>query len=193
MMLYKDMRFAQHPRFRYVAFNMIMRHQIDKKAGFFVRKLDPQNKDLTLDDLRNAFNNDIEESRQILNRVTRYAASLRGTRPYWSGRMKMVESMVRMLGCPNLFLTFSAADLHWDSLMRHLPRYDEWKAAPSDQRVRIAQPNLSSNPLIVAYHFYRRLQVFTTQVLSEKFNVRDYWNRFEWQARGSSHNHGLYW
>jgi hypothetical protein len=81
--------------------------------------------DLTLDDLRNAFNNDSEESRQILNRVTRYAASLRGTRPYWSSRMKMVESIVRMLRCPNLFLTFSAADLHWDSLMRHLPRYDE--------------------------------------------------------------------
>lgn len=28
LMLYKDMRFAQHPRFRYVAFNTIMRHQI---------------------------------------------------------------------------------------------------------------------------------------------------------------------
>jgi hypothetical protein len=39
--------------------------------------------------------------------------------------MKIVEAMVRMLGCPSLFLTFSAADLHWDSLMRHLPRYEE--------------------------------------------------------------------
>ena len=66
-MLYKDMRFAQHPRFLYVAFNIIMRHQIDKKAGSLVRKLNPQNKDLALDDLRNAFNNDSEESQQILN------------------------------------------------------------------------------------------------------------------------------
>jgi hypothetical protein len=89
-----------------------MRHQINEKAGFFVRKLNLQNKDLSLDDLRNAFNNNTEESRATLNRVTRYAASLRGTRPYWSGRMKMVEAMVRMLSCPSLFLTFSAADLH---------------------------------------------------------------------------------
>ena len=89
-----------------------MRYKINKKAGFFVCKLNPQNKDISLDDLRNAFNDDTEESRATLNRVTRYAASLRGTRPYWSGRMKMVEAMVRMLGCPSLFLTFSAADLH---------------------------------------------------------------------------------
>jgi ATP-dependent DNA helicase PIF1 len=179
LLLYRDMRFAQHPRFRYVAFNTIMRHQINEKAGFFVRKLDPQNKDLSLDDLRNAFNDDTEDSRAILNRVTRYAASLRGTRPYWSGRMKMVEAMVRMLGCPSLFLTFSAADLHWNSLMRHLPRYEEWKAAPSDERVRIARENLHDNPHIVAYHFYRRLQVFTDEVLRDKFNIRDLWNRFE--------------
>jgi ATP-dependent DNA helicase PIF1 len=69
--------------------------------------------------------------------------------------------------------------------MRHLPRYDEWKAAPSDQRVRIARENLRDNPYIVAYHFYRRLQVFKDKVLKEKFNVVDQWSRFEWQARGS--------
>jgi hypothetical protein len=46
--------------------------------------------------------------------------------------MKMVEAIVRMLGCLSLFLTFSAADLHWDSLVRYLLRYEEWKAALSD-------------------------------------------------------------
>jgi ATP-dependent DNA helicase PIF1 len=44
MLLYRDIRFAQHPRFRYVAFNTIMRHQINENAGFFVRKLDPRTK-----------------------------------------------------------------------------------------------------------------------------------------------------
>jgi hypothetical protein len=36
-----------------------------------------------------------------------------------------VEAIVRMLSCLSLFLTFSAANLYWDSLMRHLPRYEE--------------------------------------------------------------------
>ncbi|CAE6994928.1 ATP-dependent DNA helicase PIF1 [Pyrenophora teres f. teres] len=170
-----------------------MRHQINDKVGFFVKKLDPQKKDLSLDDLRNAFADDFDESRQVLNRITRYAASLRGTRPYWAGRMKMVEAMVRMLGRPSLFLTFSAADLHWDSLMQHMPRYEEWKAASSDVRVRIARENLRDNPHIVAFHFHRRLQVFSEEVLRDKFNMVDFWNRFEWQARGSTHNHGLWW
>ncbi|EXU95902.1 AAA ATPase, helitron and PIF1-like helicase domain protein [Metarhizium robertsii] len=30
-------------------------------------------------------------------------------------------------------------------------------------------------------------------VLRKKFNVTDYWDRYEWQGRGSPHNHGLYW
>jgi hypothetical protein len=46
---------------------------------------------------------------------------------------------------------------------------------------------------IVAYHFYRRLQVFQDQVLADKFNIKDYWHRFEWQSRGSTHDHGLWW
>ena len=32
-----------------------------------------------------------------------------------------------------------------------------------------------------------------TVVLKEKFGLTDWWCRFEWQGRGSSHSHGLYW
>jgi ATP-dependent DNA helicase PIF1 len=31
------------------------------------------------------------------------------------------------------------------------------------------------------------------EVLEPKFNITDYWYRFEWQARGSTHRHGLFW
>jgi hypothetical protein len=40
LILYKDMRFAQHPRFRYVVFNTLMRLQINTWAGFFVNTQD---------------------------------------------------------------------------------------------------------------------------------------------------------
>ncbi|KAF2706209.1 hypothetical protein K504DRAFT_386012, partial [Pleomassaria siparia CBS 279.74] len=49
------------------------------------------------------------------------------------------------------------------------------------------------NPAIVAYHFHRRLKVFFEEILKPKFNVTDSWHRYEWQARGSTHNHGLFW
>ena len=38
-----------------------------------------------------------------------------------------LQAMVRTLGCPDLFVTFSAADLHWDSFFANLPEYTEWK------------------------------------------------------------------
>ena len=43
------------------------------------------------------------------------------------------------------------------------------------------------------YHFYRRFQLFKKHVLFPKFNIVDEWDRYEWQARGSAHNHGVYW
>lgn len=41
LLLYKDGRFARHPRWRYVVFNTLMRHRVNTKAGFFVNKLHP--------------------------------------------------------------------------------------------------------------------------------------------------------
>ncbi|EMT66854.1 DNA repair and recombination protein pif1, mitochondrial, partial [Fusarium odoratissimum] len=46
---------------------------------------------------------------------------------------------------------------------------------------------------IAAFHFYRRYTLFRDIVLSKKFSITDYWDRYEWQGRGSPHNHGLYW
>ncbi|KAM4067367.1 Beta-ketoacyl synthase [Hirsutella rhossiliensis] len=48
-------------------------------------------------------------------------------------------------------------------------------------------------PHIAAFHFHRRYCLFRDIVLRTKFNVTDYWGRYEWQGRGSPHNHGLYW
>jgi hypothetical protein len=39
LLLHKDRRFAQHPRWRYVAFNTLKRKQVNTKAGFFVRQM----------------------------------------------------------------------------------------------------------------------------------------------------------
>jgi ATP-dependent DNA helicase PIF1 len=63
--------------------------------------------------------------------------------------------------------------------MKHFTNYEDWLVANSLQRSRLARNNLRDNPYIVAYHFYRRLQVFQDQVLADKFNIKDYWHRFE--------------
>jgi hypothetical protein len=77
LLLYKDGRFAQHSCFRYVGFNMLMRHQINSKSGFFVKKLRPEQGDLTLDDLKMAFQEDTAaEAEAIINQITRFSSTL---------------------------------------------------------------------------------------------------------------------
>jgi ATP-dependent DNA helicase PIF1 len=102
-----------------------MRIQVNTKSSFFVRKLHPEQKDLSIDDLRAAFEDGSGHSGDIVNSITRYAGSLRGTRPYWNGNMKGLEAMVRQLKCTHAFITNTLADYHWDSLQRQLPGYDK--------------------------------------------------------------------
>lgn len=53
--------------------------------------------------------------------------------------------------------------------------------------------DLRDNPHIAAWHFHTRFTAFRDYVLKPKFNITDSWDRYEWQARGSPHSHGLYW
>ena len=78
-------------------------------------------------------------------------------------------------------------------LKKLISDYEECLIASREERMRISRKNIRDSPHIVTYHFYRRLQVFQYYVLIPKFNVKDYWHRFEWQARGSTHDHSLWW
>jgi hypothetical protein len=41
-----------------------------------------------------------------------------------------------------MFMTISPADLHWNSLVKLMPNYNEWKQATEEQRVRIPRSKL---------------------------------------------------
>jgi ATP-dependent DNA helicase PIF1 len=194
LMKYHDSRFAGHARFPYVAFNAIMRSTINTRSTYFSKKK-PGEAALTVEDLRAAFaSDDSPTGRALLQSIVSYSGSLRGTRPFWNGRRSQVEAMVRTLGTPALFVTFSAADYWWDSLQRHMPTYQAWKSATTTaQKVKIAQDAIRDNPHVVAYHFVSRFTAFMETVVIPKFRVTDYFNRYEWQARGSPHNHGFLW
>ncbi|KPM39851.1 hypothetical protein AK830_g6688 [Neonectria ditissima] len=62
----------------------------------------------------------------------------------------------------------------------------------ADHRTKtsISGVNLRDSPHIAAYHFHQRFRSFLKLVLKPKFNVTDFWYRYEWQARGSTHAHG---
>jgi ATP-dependent DNA helicase PIF1 len=190
-MKWHDGRFASHPRFRFVAFNTIMRQQVNGKSTYFVHHT--RQAPVTAEELRSAFENQTDESRRLLNSIMRFSDGVKGTRPFWNGKRHELEAHVYALKCPSLFMTFSPADLHWDSLARHMPRYEEWKTAPEAVRMRISRENLRDYPHIAAYHFHSRFKHFREIVVKSKFEVTDFWERKEWQSRGSPHSHGMYW
>lgn len=164
-----DGRFARHPRFRYTCFNTLMRQQVNSRSSFFIKKGGPQaghEQPIDISEICAAFDADTAEAKSLLNSIVRYSNSLRGTRAYWGGRRHQLEAYVRGLGCPGVFLTFSAADLHWDSLQQHFPRYDEWLEADHRTKMTIAGANLRENPHIAAYHFILALPVFSSMSYS---------------------------
>ena len=76
LLKYQDGRFAKHPRFRYVVFNTLMRHQVNRKAMYFAHKL-PGSGDLDLEALKAAFvNPDNADAQRLLNSIVRYSALL---------------------------------------------------------------------------------------------------------------------
>jgi hypothetical protein len=58
---------------------------------------------------------------------------------------------------------------------------------------RIRMKDLNENPAIAAYYFQKRFEIYFQHYLKPKFGIKDFWWRFEWQHRGSSHIHGFLW
>ena len=181
-------RFVRHPTFTYVVHNQLQRQQIRARSSFFVKKTSNNpNANWDIDGIRRAFEEDRPKAISMREKIIRFSSSLRGTRPYWYLKRSELQAIVRQLNYSHLFLTFSAADYYWDSLHKHMPNYDAWREATGRDKMRIAVENIRDNPHIIIYYFYKRFNLFIKYVLIPKFGVIDYWNRYEWQGRGSPH------
>ena len=157
---------------------MLMRQQIRGRSTFFVKRtINDPTAHWDLAQIQEAFRENTAESRQLQDSIIRSSVSIKGTRPYWMAKRAELQAMVRYLGCPDLFVTFSAADLHWDSFFALLPEYSAWKEAHGTQKFRIARLALRDNPHIAAYHFYARFNAFMEHFLKPKFDIADYWTR----------------
>ncbi|XP_071965922.1 uncharacterized protein [Antedon mediterranea] len=105
--------------------------------------------------------------------------------------------MVRQIGKPTFFLSFSSADFRWKEIMTTL------LSQSGDQR-NIEELEwadkcnlLKSNPVTVARMFDKRFHTFLKNVILSEAQpigkVVDYFYRIEFQMRGSPHVHMLVW
>jgi ATP-dependent DNA helicase PIF1 len=189
LLRFRGGRFAQHRRFPWFAFNTLQRARSRSQSKIFIKQQHDAEK-LTAADIQIMLQ---EGDQQLVSKMLRYAAKLRGTRAFWLARRHELMDMIRAGTSPHAFFTLSAADLQWPDLHRHMPNsVEEPTNDPrvARQRRRIA---LNKNPHIAAAYLDQRLLVYFKHFLVPLLGVEHFWYRYEWQERGSGHIHGFLW
>ncbi|CAH3122009.1 unnamed protein product [Porites lobata] len=84
-----------------------------------------------------------------------------------------------------LFFTFSSADMHWPEL------HAIFGNSVSNNSTDNKRQNVINNPHITDWFFTQRLESFIKYWLYNSLDAEWHWYRFEYQARGSIHCHGV--
>ncbi|XP_073714148.1 uncharacterized protein [Misgurnus anguillicaudatus] len=139
-----------------------------------------------------------EVERLVHNKdATRFMQPLRGSPSYWEKTLRDLQAMIRQLGTPTFFCTFSAAEMRWPEVITAIK-------AQQGEDVDFAELDwmtkceiLRSNPVTVMRMFEKRVDALMTHLLLSPAQpigkVEDYFYRVEFQARGSPHIHLLAW
>lgn len=125
----------------------------------------------------------------------RFMQPIRGTPAYWSAAQKDMFALLRQLGIPTWFCSFSAAEHRWNDAAATILRLQYDSRYPCNMDWSEKNEVLKSNPVTVARMFEHRFHIFQTKVIfypSEPIGkVSDFFQRVEFQQRGSPHC--LFW
>ncbi|VDI00589.1 Hypothetical predicted protein [Mytilus galloprovincialis] len=127
----------------------------------------------------------------------KFMKPVRGTPPYWQAEQKIFFAMIRQLGIPTFFASFSSADFRWkeiiETIMKQQGDIRNFDELTWDEKCKV----LCSNPVTPARMFDRRFKRFLKDVIMSDAqpigHVIDYFYRVEFQQRGSPHTHCLFW
>ena len=175
-------RFASHPRFAYWALNMIKRKRILHQTGIFLKQ-NPGEAHLTVEELQQmaADNN----TNVFVSKLSRYLSNITGSNAYWHKAKEDLKAIISHVGAPTFFFTFSSADMHWPDL------HALFSSSLSDTTPESRRQNVINNPHITDWFFTQRLENFIKHWLYNSLDAEWHWYRFEYQARGSIHCHGV--
>jgi hypothetical protein len=187
-MRYRDDRFVRHSQFRYWAFNNQLREQAAEVSRWWINK--NSNKMIDIDILREMISN---KDNHLANIIARQTNCLRETRFFWNSKRQQLKIMIRDLNCSSLFLTFSATDMQWNDLYTHMLEYDVYVNAIEKKKHRLMFRLLQKNFHVVTEYLNRRFRLFFEKIMRKKFEMKDFWYRFEWQTRESDHIHDFVW
>ncbi|XP_052393335.1 uncharacterized protein LOC127941915 isoform X1 [Carassius gibelio] len=127
----------------------------------------------------------------------KFLRPIRGTPPYWQSTQKDLFALVRQLGIPTFFASFSSADLRWPEMISTIIK-QEGKNVKADELDWSEKCGLiRRNPVTAARMFDHRWHCFLRDVIMSSAQpigkIVDYFYRVEFQQRGSPHVHCLFW
>ncbi len=129
--------------------------------------------------------------------ATRFMQPLRGTPAYWEKTLRDLFAMLRQLGTPTFFCTFSAAEMRWPEVITAIKaqqgetvNFDELDWSEKCEILR-------SNPVTAMRMFEKRVEALLRDLIMSPARpigeVIDFFYRVEFQLRGSPHIHCLFW
>ncbi|XP_037395199.1 uncharacterized protein LOC108432566 [Pygocentrus nattereri] len=140
-----------------------------------------------------------ESLQRILNydEGYKFLKPIRGTPVFWQSVQKDLFAMVRQLGIPTWFCSFSSADLRWPELLQTILKQEGKEAAFDELDWSERCALLKTNPVTAARMFDHRFHCFLKDVIMSEAQpigkIVDYFYRVEFQQRGSPHTHCLFW
>lgn len=126
-----------------------------------------------------------------------------GAPAYWAQRKKEIFAMIRQLGLPTFFFTFSVAETYCPELLKYLYELQNGVDTISFEdalRLDDAIKNelIRNNPVGCVRYWDNKLKNLIAFMKNKngtfsEFPIEDYVYRIEYQARGAPHVHGMVW
>ena len=191
-----DNRFASDPEYIFFALDLVEKNKICQSTSIAFRKGASINEDQS--PVTAAMLTDEDMRKKILKKDLgyRFLEPIRGSPPYWEKTLKNLFGMVRQLGTPTWFCSFSAADRRWIEIPTAILR-QQHKDVPEELSWTEHCKIINSNPVTACRMFEERVRLFIRDVLLSSLNpignIIDYFYRVEFQSRGWPHIHCLFW
>ncbi|KAK3100323.1 hypothetical protein FSP39_018128 [Pinctada imbricata] len=196
-LMHADGRFAKDTNYIFYSQYVSELKQVIDKTQICLRKAKSKSfegKKITEDTLLNNC-----KLRKILHNdeALRFMQPIRGTPSYWQNTQKDLFAMLRQIGIPTWFCSFSAAEFRWPEIVNTILHQQNSDKDFYDLDWTQKSKLLKNDPVSVARMFDHRFHLFLKMIIFSELEpigkVTDYFYRVEFQQRGSPHVHCLFW
>ena len=131
------------------------------------------------------------------NNEYQHLESIRSRPVYWQKTQKDLFVLIRTLGIPTFFCSFSAADMRWEEMTKTILNQNNDSRRASDLSIEEKGTLIRENPVAAVRMFDFRFHKFLKEVIMSPAQpigkVKDYFHRIEFQSKCSPHTHCLFW